>query len=219
MHCAHCLRGEPQKKTIKIEYVDTLFSKVSQISSLTITGGEPSLVPHKIHDIIDRAMWRKVEIESFYIVTNGKRLTTPFFEAVERLYNYCDNEISMVDISKDRYHDKVFHSAKTEAWLDYFENIGILGSKELYTIIGEGRGWGDPPREEDYEFDEYGIIEGSIYLNVKGNIIAGCDWSYETQDFSDEYKICSIKDFSVEKVKEYVERRKKYNATKVYGMV
>jgi hypothetical protein len=215
MWCEHCMRGDPQKRVMKKEYVYQFLSKISDIGTLNIGGGEPSLVPHKIDEIVDVALYTKTDIQNFYIVTNGKRLTKPFFDAVERLYKYCsENEISSLAISKDRFHERVDYSYATEDYLEYFEEVGILSEKEVYTVIGEGRGWGVPPHEEEYEIGDYGvegkendITTGNLYLNAKGNIIAGCDWSYESQDLPHNI-ICKVEDFSIDKVKEYMSKKK-----------
>ena len=212
MWCEHCLRGDPQKRVIKKEYIYQFLSKISDMGTLNITGGEPSLVPHKIDEIIDVALYTGTDIQNFYIVTNGKRLTKPFFDAVERLYGYCsDNEISSLAISKDRFHEEVYHSYNTEEYLEYLNDVGILSKKEVYTVIPEGRGWGLAPRHdcgperEKFEFDENGegITEGNIYLNAKGNIIAGCDWSYESQDLPENI-ISPVGELSIEVVQKYI---------------
>jgi hypothetical protein len=35
---------------------------------------------------------------------------------------------------------------------------------------------------------------GNEYLNCNGNIINGCDWSYENQE---KYKICAVEDLKM----------------------
>jgi MoaA/NifB/PqqE/SkfB family radical SAM enzyme len=53
MQCPHCLRGTAQRIDMNLEYVKKLFSQVKFLGSLTLTGGEPSLVPNIIDEIID----------------------------------------------------------------------------------------------------------------------------------------------------------------------
>ena len=43
MKCAHCLRGEAQKRNIHKKYITKVLEDISSIGSLTITGGEPTL--------------------------------------------------------------------------------------------------------------------------------------------------------------------------------
>ena len=42
----------------------------------------------------------------------------------------------------------------------------------------------------------------TAYLNCKGNIIAGCDWSYESQD-NPERIVCNVGDLTLDKIEEY----------------
>ena len=63
---------------------------------------------------------------------------------------------------------------------------------EYDNIIHEGRGaqygsfnYFDLPEimlERWDECDELRVTKGNIYLNCNGNVINGCDWSYESQD-------------------------------------
>ena len=107
MTCDHCLRGDAQAMDLDMKYVRRLFDKVSYINHLTLTGGEPSLVPHIIEAIIEEARKRDVSIGSFYMATNGKEVSGEFLVALLNLWNYCDDneEMTRVDISNDIYHD------------------------------------------------------------------------------------------------------------------
>lgn len=50
LKCEHCLRGPAQRKDISRETLLAFFQAVDSIDTLTLTGGEPSLVPHLIQD-------------------------------------------------------------------------------------------------------------------------------------------------------------------------
>lgn len=229
MQCAHCLRGEAQKISQKREHIAAVFSQVDYISSLTLTGGEPSIVPHIINMIIDGATVYNVDIGNFYIATNGKKITPKFVEAVERLYRYCsDNEISAVEISNDVYHDNPKWTDAYEALLELpyahkkwdvnRDSRNMIDGKweyDPYRVIAQGRALDNGLGYKDIEIDNITInaigeidedarIEGTIYLNCKGWIISGCDWSFATQDDkSFEGRICHVKDFSFEAIKKY----------------
>ena len=108
MKCQHCLRGNQQNLDINIDYVDKFFSKIKTIGCLTLSGGEPSLVPHIITQIIESAKRNKTEINNFYIATNAKKITEEFILAVLKLYSYCnENEISLLKYSNDNFHELV----------------------------------------------------------------------------------------------------------------
>lgn len=55
MRCAHCMRGEPEDKTIGTSILERLFREVRHIEHLGLTGGEPALVPEQIEWIVHLA--------------------------------------------------------------------------------------------------------------------------------------------------------------------
>lgn len=73
MCCDHCLRGDAQNSDLDLAHVKKLFSHIDSIDTLTLTGGEPSLVPEIIQGIADAARENNVNIERFYMATNGKK--------------------------------------------------------------------------------------------------------------------------------------------------
>lgn len=223
MACPHCMRGDAQKMDLDIEHVRRLFDRVSEIHTLTFTGGEPSLVPHIIDEIIEEARARGINIGNFYIATNGKDVSAEFSQVLMKLWWYCsDNEISSVDISNDAYH---------EYDPDYLEKLSALRfvgkrTDEDYkdyrgSMISMGRaaymGTRYPSVEEMDLDTEYGSISaGEFYLNCKGNILGCCDLSYQLQDDPrlivcnveslDELETaCAAYDQRLEKVKEVIE--------------
>ena len=216
--CKHCLRGEPQNKSMKIEYVNEFFSKIDSVGCITFTGGEPSLVPHISRNVMISANHYGVDISNFYIATNAKKITPSFLETLTYVYNQCsENEISNISYSNDKYHETQIykHIYKLEEWAEYeMGNSDLvhprISKKYNYEpfIIREGRaGWGEKEnRKEKFRFEHYGdtisIMDESIYLNCNGYVIAGCDWSYESQN-KKEHKICHVKDFSTKMVAKY----------------
>lgn len=203
MVCDHCLRGDAQNCNIKHEYIDQLFSKVDYISSLSITGGEPTLNVDAIDYIVESAQRHNVDIGNFYIVTNGESIPDAFLMALIKLHCYCsDNEISGVKVSGDDFHDEATEKDKLSA----FSFVEFEKDKSSQYLVNEGyaydNGLGSTERniEEFYVDDD--TVDGTVYLNCKGNIIAGCDWSYDSQDEQDKI-VCFVNEFSLEKVKEF----------------
>jgi len=213
LKCAHCLRGNAQGVNIKTEYLESFFSRVKAIDTLTISGGEPSLVPEKILEIIAIAKKHKTEIGSFYIATNAAKNPKfkSFILACMELYMYCsDNEISSINWSNDKYHQNEPENIRLLSILKFASE---KFSKEfgLPSIIAEGRAKDFGERKvliDSFEIDDnYQVIsEGAIYLNCKGEIIAGCDWSYRSQT---KYKICDVSDLSFDRIKDYQEKKQK----------
>ena len=48
---------------------------------------------------------------------------------------------------------------------------------------------------EEHEWsDSINFTESELYLSANGNIVSGCDWSYDTIDNDDKVRICHIDD-------------------------
>lgn len=223
MRCPHCLRGDVQNLDILLDYVDTLFSKIDTISTLTITGGEPSLVPEIINSILDSANKHQVEIGSFYIATNAKKITMEFIHVLLRMWQECGNEfyydddIAMVQYSNDIYHD--FEDVDREG-LRLLQALKFVSPRNKsddaeYMLIAEGKAPDNYECKKTVTPDEF-IIEssdgdniiienGTLYLNAKGFMIAGCDFSYENQDDPEHgCQICHVNDFTPNKMLDFL---------------
>lgn len=210
MNCRHCLRGDAQNIDIPIEYVDKLFSQVDSISTITFSGGEPSLIPQKLIDILEIAKKYDVNIGNFYIVTNGKLVTPEFIYVVIQWYAYCDdNEISGIALSRDDYHENIpEHNLKILRSLKFFEERNLIPDPINNNWIREGRAQDFGIRQPDtcYNIEVYDcnidIQEGDMYLNCKGNIVKSCDFSYKSQDDHDNilFHVNNIEKFIKEQI-------------------
>jgi organic radical activating enzyme len=225
--CEHCLRGEAENKTIQMKDIIALFKalKGQEILTLTLTGGEPALKPFVIQMILDYAKLYEINIQNFYIATNGTIASDEFLKVLMELYLYCsNNEISCVDISNDSFHnmeliqknikkfqmfsfiqfkfkpegDRYKHQLQnelnmfsSEANNDSFPNY-IYDYKDFDAsyIINQGRGrdWGDK-KPSIIEIDTKYPEDIEWYLNCNGDIILGCDWSYEEQE---KHSLCHV---------------------------
>ncbi len=222
MSCSHCLRGDAENVDMDIKYVDTLFSKIDQIYTLTFTGGEPSLVPDIIHQVLDSANRNDVEITNFYLVTNGKKITMEFIQVLLRIYQeyhnfYNEEDMPIIQWSNDIYHDEDEIDKEGLRLLKALKFASPRNKKNdaTYSLIYQGRAEDNfaynrdvEPEKFEIEEEEYGIIirEGTLYLNCNGYLISGCDFSYDNQDNEDHLsRICPVDKFSIEKIKEYQE--------------
>ena len=195
MACSHCLRGDAENVTININHIEKLFSQVSYISTLTITGGEPSLHPEIIMDIVRIAKEMEVEIGNFYMVTNAKRISDDFIVAIAKLWAYCtDNECSSVAVSGDVYHnDDTYiesHNIDILKGFSFFSWKDEMGAEYNDNIINEGRGVDNfastrevnfYPFDVDVYEDTSTISESMLYLNCEGKLLGACDLSYDSQ--------------------------------------
>jgi organic radical activating enzyme len=228
LKCEHCLRGKAESKSIQEKDIISLFKQIQgqEIYSLTLTGGEPALRPDKIQMILDIAKEYNIDIFSFYIATNGTIASDNFLRVLMELYLYCsDNETSCVEISNDSFHNmdlikqnqKKFEMFSFTKFKFYpknsfgyeYENLPKFPDYEhdyedfnSDMIINQGRGkdWGDknPFVYEKEDFNPYDIDDIELYLNCNGDIILGCDWSYEEQE---NHKFCHVTEFQ-----EYINR-------------
>lgn len=213
MRCYHCLRGDPQDKSMPREYLQKFLSQVRHISDVTFTGGEPTLPSGMkvINDFIDICLTHNISVGNFYMVTNAKVWRPQLPDLISRLYSLCgENDISAIDISTDQFHERI--NLQRRMFADKLSDrlYELTGRDNLVNwrrdllrsqVIEEGRGvamasgrYIDPPELEVVEdFDEIEIYDGEIYLNCDGNILNGCDMSYKSQ--SKPYNIiCSVSD-------------------------
>jgi organic radical activating enzyme len=207
LSCEHCLRGDAENMSIDRAYVESLFSQVDEISCLTLTGGEPALRPDKINMILDVAEQYGVDILNFFIATNGTIATLDFIMALIRLHHYCsDNEISMVLVSNDVFHDtdkirENIRQLQVLSFVDYRNPVETKADHSSYdygnyqNILFQGRGEAFCADMHPVEKTIADIMEcpedAEFYLNCHGDIILGCDWSYENQD---EHRLCHVSD-------------------------
>jgi hypothetical protein len=193
-----------QNVDMDIAYVDSLFSQIEYVDTITLSGGEPSLVPDTLLATLNSAKSHDVAIGNFYIATGTKSPNfRKFMLACLEWYLYCDpNEITAVNWSNDSYHDLNDDNVRLLSALKFASpkyECPDLYSKPNYTytpkVLDEGRasenGIGDGIVDEEIlDIDEDGnVAEGTLYLNCFGMVILGCNWSYESQN---EHVLCHV---------------------------
>ena len=207
MACDHCLRGKAEKLNMSKDIQETFLNQVESISTITFTGGEPSLYPQAINDFIGICEDKNIYVGSFYIATNAKQASDEFISAILRLYLFCDDtEMSGVDISNDQFHE---NDSKTIEKLQTFTFSRLKYSEQPRHFINQGfyaDNFGDGRNEtpSSFEIDGNYISENQISLNCEGNIIAGCDWSFERQREEDVI-VCHVSE------KDYLNAFEEYN--------
>lgn len=217
LNCGHCLRGESQDIKIPLEYVETLFDQIDSIGVITFTGGEPFLYPEIISEVVKIADRKHVEIGNFYIATNG---TVPFKKAstaIIELWNYCgENENSQIKISDDSWHRAEDENNWRDNLIAEWELLKIVLIETTdHSLLLEGNAafYYDEGRKLTKEkidikmWDNTIGVENTVYLNCLGNIIYGCDWSYDSQDNREDILWCHCSGFKDSILKE-VERIK-----------
>ena len=201
--CAFCMRGEPQKIYMTASVLDKLFSQISYVEHLGITGGEPSLCPAGIKCITYYAKKYGCKIGSFFCATNGLTYSNEFLEALDELYFYCqDKQRCELTISIDQFHKQPCEKAVREyEKLPYYSTSKKQGVITKAKILSEGRAkanglgrYSNPPENKiyDYNLNAFDINIGDrVFINAHGDVVLDADLSYENQS---ERKIGNICD-------------------------
>jgi hypothetical protein len=186
--------------TMKNEYIDSLLSQVDDIGDITFTGGEPSLAVPVIEYVLSQLKHRRINLGGFYIATNGIDVSEEFVVMCLKLYAYCyEKDRCTVDVSNDMYHQA--EGGYNTEMLDGLRFTRRKYDKEGWnfnkgeSLISEGRGIDVCKTIRDIQSDivvtRDDFNEAQIYLNCKGNIVSGCDWSYTSQD-KDKNILCQV---------------------------
>ena len=201
MACEHCLRGDAENVNLDIAHVEKLFNQVDSIGTLTITGGEPSLHPEIIDQIIEIAKLKEVSIDRFYMVTNAKKVTDEFMVSLIKLYSYCNDMteegIGGLAISNDDYHDELISENVRKLQIFKFTHFKNRdGERYDDNMVNEGRAilnyGGREVEPMAYEIWDNTISNNDVYLNCKGDILTDCNLSYESQEEKKEFLLGNV---------------------------
>lgn len=200
--CAFCMRGEAQHLYMPANVLNVLFSQISYVEHIGITGGEPSLCPTGIKCITYYAKKHGCKIGSFFCATNGLMYSKEFIEALDELYSYCqDKQRCELTISIDQFHEEPKEIAKLEyeklAFYSTSKNKGTIAKKD---ILSEGRAeqnglgrYSNPPVKEIYDYSVDGFVTNigdRIFINANGDVVLDADLSYENQQKRKIGNIC-----------------------------
>jgi hypothetical protein len=190
MACEHCLRGDAQALDLDTRVIDKLFEQVTSISCVTFTGGEPSLNVKAIQYFVKKATSLKISIESFYVVTNGKKVSLPLMKTLIDLYSICgEKECCQLVVSRDQYHEYDGGAQETPM----YEALRFYNKEDRRTPItnplSEGRalenglGAGEEAKHEGFEYDEeYESASGIVYISSNGNVLDNCNMAFDRID-------------------------------------
>ena len=194
MACPHCMRGDAEELSMDYAVIDRIFEDVRQIDHLVLTGGEPSLAPYVIQQILYRARVWKCSIHSFFCATNARIYSQPFADALCGLYDYCKHpEHCALTATIDPYHEPA-DPAVMERYraLPFYRPVFEYGSDLPYPILTEGRakenGIGQseiPIKGSIYDADFKGLhftCGDTVYVNAKGGVLLNADLSYRSQE-------------------------------------
>ena len=123
---------------------------------------------------------------------------------------HSEYEMPMVQYSNDIYHSGI-DNEKDLQMLKAYRFVGARNQQDdaEYNCIDQGNAsWNVPNCRvldlETFDTDGDTVVEGIVYLNCEGWIIAGCDWSYDNQDDDDhECRVCPVTKLDINKIKNY----------------
>ena len=193
MRCAHCMRGEQQEETMSSDTIQRLLEYVYGIEQLSITGGEPSLVPDTIRWLAYFVKSRDIKVGSFFCATNAGEYSKEFVDALSSLYAVCTKpDKCILTISTDQFHSDADPKALSEyRQLPYYSSEKEKGFLPKGKILLEGKAnennlgrFSKPTTEHIYDFDMHGwylYIGDRIYINALGDVLLDPDLSYLNQ--------------------------------------
>jgi hypothetical protein len=177
--------------------IGRLFDDVGYISSITFTGGEPSLAVPVIEKLIEAARMYRVDIGNFFLVTNGrtskavaKRLDLCLLDLYSTITDHEEGITGLV-VSGDRWHDPDVKIPAVYEGLSFFSEQrhgptsedGVIrsGRAELNGIGNrEARTLGAFEVDGDVEADRPSV--DTVYVAANGNVVNDCDCSYRDID-------------------------------------
>lgn len=203
MSCEHCLRGNFEDKHMSNNILQHIFQNITDIDTLTISGGEPFQAGLFFYmNLINHLEYFKTNIENICIITNGKEIDPKYMEYIFRLHLIAPVKIYW---SNDEFHEGL--SWKDEKFIEFFNIKPLYLSKKEKIIINEGKAINISDKAYKKKLNKIPWIEfeddtiyGQIYINVYGDIINDCDWSYESQRTRKEIKIGSILNDNFEEI-------------------
>lgn len=223
MKCEHCLRGDVQNLDISTATLSEIAKHIYP-SSVTFTGGEPSLNVPAIKRYFELAERYGTMPNSFYVATNGaaskeqmRDLALTLLEAYPKME---EPDMCEVDISEDMFHE-AFRDNDNATIL---RGLSFLGQGKKHSVEDDDLNWllntgranengiGVSAPEvlrtdmdelvTDYSTEYDSISFDTLYIAANGNVVDGCDSSYEDID-DEENVICKVSQLQ-KKAEDYV---------------
>lgn len=194
MSCRHCMRGDAEDVSLDYTVIDRIFQDTRYIGHLCLTGGEPSLEPYVIREILYRARRWDCRIGSFFCATNAKVYSPEFADALTELYFYCtDKGKCVLTVTSDQFHEVADPEAlNSYRVLPYYRPVYEHKQIAPYFILDEGRakeneiGRSKIPIKGllyDVKFRSFDFTCGdAVYINAKGDVLLNADLSYKSQN-------------------------------------
>lgn len=223
MKCNHCLRGDAQNLDISTAVLSGIAKHIHP-ASVIFTGGEPSLNVPAIKRYFELAERYDTMPAAFYVATNGatskeqmRDLALTLLEAYSKME---EPDMCEVDVSVDMFHEAFRDNDNAKI----LRGLSFLGQGKKHSVEDDDLSWllntgranknGIGVRAPevlrtdmdelvtDYSTEYNSIAFDTLYIAANGNVVDGCDSSYEDID-DEENVICKVNQLQ-KKVKDYV---------------
>lgn len=161
LNCPHCMRGDATSKSMTVEVMDSFFQHFSRIEEICLSGGEISLEPKLIFNLLECLKKYNVDVQSVIFPTNALVVSNELLEALAALRDYLfecadryrihvDKENCLrINISYDHFHieqmqkqgyDFEQYRANIQKYVQAFGSDCVMANVGSdYRLIGSGR--------------------------------------------------------------------------------
>lgn len=134
LECPHCMRGNAQELTITPEIINTLFSQVTEISDLSLSGGETMLELDTFEYLVKAIDKHNVKVGRISFVTNGTILNERVIQILSDFTTNNSERIAEFAISDDDFHSSREHAKEA------YEFYTALANGKIRIILNSERG-------------------------------------------------------------------------------
>jgi hypothetical protein len=210
------MRGNPQRVDLNEEGLVAFLQQIRMIDVLVLSGGEPSLAPKQIAMVAHYMRELHVGVFKLEVITNGKRITKPFLDA---LHMFEDRGRRLCLAYGGSFHD---HVPEQSIKMLRNELVGwsITPQGSSLPLHREGRAASDDNLEKlvkpdgsgrtlmmcpidlktKFNIQDNDIRVRPLYLNALGYVLPHTDFSYESQK---KYALCHASDDILEAAKNW----------------
>jgi hypothetical protein len=180
-------------------------------TSITFTGGEPSLNCDAISYFARSSLLNDLDVERFYIATNGRysvKTYNEFINAIQKM-QVRSSRGGLIGVSNDQYHSPYslsnYFSSKLIEWCDSKHISYRFNSNNdtSHEIVDQGRGklfnntispLLDFTTTAGVLYSVLALESSSsvLYLSSTGRIVSSCEFDYENIDSNKSIYICDI---------------------------
>ena len=106
MDCAMCLHGKKDPTDMSDEIIEKTLEQTKSIGTLSICGGEATLVIDRLEKIITYIIEHKIPLDEFTVTINGSIYSEELLRLLDEINNYIGEKTvnALFAISLDKYH-------------------------------------------------------------------------------------------------------------------